>query len=81
MKDQKKQEKGHSELYIKQLVGYSKFLVNYEIDRTTNTLYALKKISLESVQEGIPSTAIREIAILKELKHPNVVKLIYNSYQ
>eukprot|EP00831_Metopus_contortus_P025719 TRINITY_DN2208_c0_g3_i1.p1 TRINITY_DN2208_c0_g3~~TRINITY_DN2208_c0_g3_i1.p1 ORF type:complete len:315 (-),score=65.47 TRINITY_DN2208_c0_g3_i1:68-1012(-) len=37
---------------------------------------ALKKIRLESQEEGIPSTAIREIALLKELNHPNIVKLI-----
>ena len=37
---------------------------------------ALKKIRLESQEEGIPSTAIREIALLKELSHPNIVKLI-----
>lgn len=36
---------------------------------------ALKKIRLESEDEGIPSTAIREIALLKELQHPNIVKL------
>lgn len=28
------------------------------------------------MDEGIPATAIREIAILKELKHPNIVDLI-----
>lgn len=33
------------------------------------------KIRLESEDEGIPSTAIREIALLKELQHPNIVKL------
>lgn len=37
---------------------------------------ALKKIRLESQEEGIPSTAIREIALLKELTHINIVKLI-----
>ena len=40
-------------------------------------MYALKKIRLESENEGIPSTAIREIALLKELQtimHPNIVK-------
>ena len=37
---------------------------------------ASKKIKLESKEEGIPSTTIREIAILKELSHPNIVKLI-----
>ena len=30
---------------------------------------------MESEDEGIPSTAIREIALLLELKHPNIVKL------
>jgi cyclin-dependent kinase len=36
----------------------------------------LKAIRLESEDEGIPSTAIREIAILKELQHPNIVRLV-----
>uniref|UniRef100_A0AC35U4B1 Protein kinase domain-containing protein n=1 Tax=Rhabditophanes sp. KR3021 TaxID=114890 RepID=A0AC35U4B1_9BILA len=35
----------------------------------------LKKIRLEQEVEGIPSTSAREIAILKELEHPNVVFL------
>ncbi|SBS93822.1 Cell division control protein 2 homolog [Plasmodium ovale curtisi] len=37
--------------------------------------FALKKIRLEKEDEGIPSTTIREISILKELKHSNIVKL------
>lgn len=37
---------------------------------------AIKKIRLESEDEGIPSTAIREIALLKELQHPNIVRLV-----
>ncbi|KAI8842138.1 dynein heavy chain and region D6 of dynein motor-domain-containing protein [Chytridium lagenaria] len=32
-----------------------------------------EKIRLESEDEGVPSTAIREISLLKELRHPNVV--------
>lgn len=36
---------------------------------------ALKKIKLEHADEGIPSTAMREIALLQELNHPNIVKL------
>lgn len=35
----------------------------------------MKTIKLEAEDEGIPSTAIREISLLKELKHPNIVKL------
>ena len=44
-------------------------------DVTTGELVALKKIRLEHEDEGIPSTAIREISLLKELKHPNIVRL------
>jgi hypothetical protein len=37
-------------------------------------IYALKKIRLESEEEGVPSTAIREISLLKELNQENVVR-------
>ena len=39
-------------------------------------MVALKKIRRETEAEGVPSTAIREISLLKELEHPNVVSLI-----
>ena len=45
-------------------------------DTINNTLVALKKIRLQQEDEGIPSTAIREISLLKELQHPNIVRLI-----
>ena len=44
-------------------------------DVTTGELVALKKIRLEHEDEGIPSTTICEISLLKELKHPNIVRL------
>lgn len=44
-------------------------------NRKTNEIVALKKIRLENEDEGIPSTAIREISILCQMKHPNIVKL------
>jgi len=44
-------------------------------DKKTNELVALKCIRLEEEDEGVPATAIREISLLKELDHPNVVKL------
>uniref|UniRef100_UPI00398F21DE cyclin-dependent kinase 1 n=1 Tax=Pristiophorus japonicus TaxID=55135 RepID=UPI00398F21DE len=43
--------------------------------KTTQQIVAMKKIRLESEEEGVPSTAIREISLLKELQHPNVVCL------
>lgn len=44
-------------------------------DKATGEVVALKKIRLEAEDEGIPSTAIREISLLKELQHPNIVRL------
>ncbi|KAL0051829.1 hypothetical protein WJX82_002742 [Trebouxia sp. C0006] len=44
-------------------------------DRNTGVTIALKKIRLEQEEEGVPSTAIREISLLKELQHNNVVRL------
>lgn len=44
-------------------------------DTVQNTIVALKKIKLENEDEGVPSTAMREISILKELQpHPNIVQ-------
>jgi serine/threonine protein kinase len=36
---------------------------------------ALKRIRLEVEDEGIPSTTLREIAVLRQLRHPNIVEL------
>lgn len=36
----------------------------------------MKKMKLDNEEEGVPSTAIREIALLKELSHENVVELL-----
>ncbi|OAA54096.1 negative regulator of the pho system protein [Niveomyces insectorum RCEF 264] len=43
-------------------------------NRHTGELVALKEIHLDS-EEGTPSTAIREISLMKELKHENIVAL------
>jgi len=44
-------------------------------NKKTGEIVAMKKIRLESEDEGVPSTAIREISLLKELQHPNIVYL------
>lgn len=41
-----------------------------------NRIVALKKIRLEAEDEGVPSTAIREISLLKEMRDPNIVRLL-----
>ncbi len=43
-------------------------------NRNTGELVALKEIHLDS-EEGTPSTAIREISLMKELKHENIMSL------
>lgn len=44
--------------------------------KLTGETVALKKIRLDTETEGVPSTAIREIALLRELNHPNIVRLL-----
>jgi serine/threonine protein kinase len=39
-------------------------------------IVALKKIRLEAEDEGVPSTAIREISLLKEMNDANIVRLL-----
>lgn len=45
-------------------------------NKVTGEIVALKRIRLDDEEEGIPCTAVREISLLKELRHPNVVKLL-----
>lgn len=44
-------------------------------DRYTDEIVALKKIRLELEDEGIPSTTLREISVLRQLNHENIVTL------
>lgn len=43
-------------------------------DVNSGNIVALKKIRLEAEDEGVPSTAIREISLLKELRDDNIVR-------
>ena len=45
-------------------------------DLKNNASVAIKKIKLGSVEEGVPISSIREMSLLKELNHRNVVKLM-----
>ncbi|KAK1586293.1 hypothetical protein Q3G72_000919 [Acer saccharum] len=44
-------------------------------DCITNETVALKMISMDIEKVGVPSTTIREISVLKEMQHPNIVSL------
>lgn len=58
-------------------IGEGTYGVVYKAkDLQSNQLVALKKIRLKPEEEGIPSTAIREISLLKELYQLNIVNLL-----
>ena len=44
-------------------------------NKNTGEIIAIKKIKIDLENEGVPSTALREITILRELSHPNIVQL------
>lgn len=48
-------------------------------DTRTNDFVALKKIRLEAEDEGVPSTAIREVSLLKELNDDNIVRCVVSA--
>lgn len=45
-------------------------------DKQSGAIIALKKIRLEQDEEGVPPTAIREVSLLKELHHNNIVRYV-----
>jgi serine/threonine protein kinase len=59
------------------LVGagtYGKVYRALDVSDDPPRLVALKEIRLDAEDQGIPSTALREISLLRELDHPNVIK-------
>jgi len=65
------------EIMEKSLLGEGTYGKVYKArNKRTGEYCALKQMKLDSQEEGVPSTAIREIALLKELSHPNVVRLL-----
>lgn len=44
-------------------------------DKKSKDVCALKKVRLDNEREGFPITAVREIKILRQLLHPNIVYL------
>ena len=61
-------------LYTKSSANRATIQVFKGRNRQTGEMVALKEIHLDS-EEGTPSTAIREISLMKELKHENIVGL------
>uniref|UniRef100_A0A8C7SKG3 Cyclin-dependent kinase 7 n=2 Tax=Salmoninae TaxID=504568 RepID=A0A8C7SKG3_ONCMY len=59
-------------------LGEGQFATVYKArDKTNDTIVAIKKVkSLRSGMNGINRTALREIKLLQELSHPNIIGLL-----
>mmetsp|Transcript_25572 Transcript_25572/g.40431 ORF Transcript_25572/g.40431 Transcript_25572/m.40431 type:complete len:318 (-) Transcript_25572:286-1239(-) len=65
------------EVFEKKPIGEGTYGKVYKARCTsTNEWVAIKQMKLDAEEEGVPSTAIREIALLKELPHQNIVRLL-----
>jgi hypothetical protein len=57
-------------------VGEGTYGVVYKArDQLHNADVALKKVRMDAWDEGVPATALREISVLKEVRHANIVAL------
>ncbi|XP_014259084.1 cyclin-dependent kinase 2-like [Cimex lectularius] len=58
-------------------IGEGTYGVVYKaINVVTKEIVALKKIRIDGDSEGIPSTSLREISLLKEIRHDKIVALL-----
>ncbi|CAK0782912.1 hypothetical protein CVIRNUC_006107 [Coccomyxa viridis] len=57
-------------------IGEGTYGVVYKArDRTTGEVVALKQVRMERERDGIPVTSMREIRVLQQCRHPNIVHL------
>ena len=51
-------------------------IVHMAKQKTTGRVVAIKKIKSERPEEGVNFTAVREIKLLRDFKHENVIELV-----
>ena len=63
-----------SPLHVQELGSGSYAVVYKAKNRETDEIIALKKLRFGFDDQGLPSSTLREISLLKELKHDNIVE-------
>ncbi|KAB7494369.1 Cyclin-dependent kinase 12 [Armadillidium nasatum] len=73
--NKKRHDRTHPEDWSERCVEVFDILAQIGEGTYADELVALKKVRLENEKEGFPITAVREIKILKQLNHKNIVNL------
>lgn len=70
-----------NELYLDiDTLGYGSFGIVSLVKDKKNRLFAMKKIKFREDEEGLSTAVLREISLLREFDHRNIVKLIGIDY-
>lgn len=63
-------------MFVKASLSIYIFTLNSRVrDTRTKQIVALKKIRMERETDGMPVSSLREISILKRMKHQNIVNV------
>ena len=62
------------------ILGHGSFGVVSLVSDRYNRYYAMKKIKFEDHEEGLSTAVLREISLLREFNHRNIVKLMGLDY-
>lgn len=82
--EEKMERLGSEDKYeLVEKLGEGTYGVVYKCKDKQNSqkVLAIKKIRMDNQEEGIPSTALREITLVKQLAHPNVITIQQVHYQ
>lgn len=74
-KDERRKKRTHLDYERLEKLGEGTFGVVHKARHVeTGEVVALKKMRLEGEDEGVPATALREISVLRELRHANIIE-------
>ena len=77
MTSSRKEHFDNANYQVISVIGNGAYGTVYKARDKEGQLVAMKKIRIQNTEEGMPMSAIREIALLKQLEnyeHPNIVR-------